>query len=144
VRTLDDAVARSIAPRRFNLSLICGFAGVALLLCLVGVYGVMSYAVNERTREIGLRLALGAAPGQVRRLVLGRAVQLAGIGAALGTVGAFALARIMRGLLYATTAGDPTTFAAGVGIVMLVALLAAVVPARRATRTDPLVALRDD
>ena len=144
VRTLDETVARSIAPRRFNLSLICGFAGVALLLCLVGVYGVMSYAVNERTREIGVRLALGAAPRQVRGLVLGRAARLAALGAVLGTIGAVALARLMSGLLYAIPAGDPTTFAAGVGLVMLVALVASVLPARRATRMDPLVALRDE
>jgi len=144
VRTLDEALERSIAPRRFNLWLVCAFAAVALLLCLVGVYGVMSYAVNERTREIGVRLALGAAPRQVRGMVLRRAVRLSGIGAAIGTIGAFLVAKILSGLLYAVSAGDPATFGGVVSLVLLVALGASYIPARRAMRMDPLVALREE
>jgi predicted permease len=144
VRTLAEAVSLSIAPRRFNLALICGFAIVALVLCLVGVYGVMSYAVNERTREIGVRLALGAAPEQVRASVLGRATRLAVVGAGIGTAAALLLARVMSGLLYSIPPGDPATFAAVVAAVMLVAVVASYLPARRAMRLDPLVALREE
>jgi putative ABC transport system permease protein len=144
VRTLEEAVALSIAPRRFNLALVCGFAAVSLLLCLVGVYGVTSYAVNERTREIGVRLALGAAPRQVSAMVLGRAVRLASLGAAIGTAAAFVVSRVLGGLLYAVTPGDPATFISVAAMVMTVAMIASYLPARRAMRTDPLVALRDD
>jgi len=114
------------------------------VLCLVGVYGVMSYAVNERTREIGVRLALGAAPGQVRASVLGRAARLAVVGAAIGTAAALLLARVMSGLLYSIPPGDPATFAAVVAAVMFVAVVASYLPARRAMRLDPLIALRDE
>jgi putative ABC transport system permease protein len=144
VRTLDQAVSLAFAPRRFNLWLICGFGAVALLLCLVGVYGVMSYAVNERTREIGVRLALGAAPRQVRAMVLGRAVRLAALGAAIGTVGAFIVSRAMSGLLYAINPGDPATLASVVAVVVFVSLVASYLPARRAMRMDPVIALRDE
>src|SRR5262249_40052683 len=142
VRTLDEAVSQSIAPRRFNLLLVCGFAAVALLLCLVGVYGVMSYAVTERTREIGVRLALGPAPRQVRAMVLRRAFGLAALGAVIGATGAFAISRAIRGLLYAVKPGDPATFAGVVMTVMSIALVASYLPARRAMRLDPLAALR--
>src|SRR5262249_46289072 len=98
VRTLDDALSLSIAPRRFNLSLVFGLGAVALLLCLVGVYGVVSSSVHERTREIGVRLALGAAPSQVRAMILRRACGLAAVGTLIGTTGAFGVSRIMRGL----------------------------------------------
>lgn len=144
VRTLGEALSLSIAPRRFNLSLVCGFAAVALLLCLVGVYGVVSYSVNERTREIGVRLALGAAPSQVRAMILGRACGLAAVGTLIGAMGAFAVSRIMRGLLYAVTPGDPAAFIGVVATLVIVVLAASYLPARRAMRLDPLIALRDD
>jgi predicted permease len=144
VRTLDETLSLSIAPRRFNLSLVCGFAAVALLLCLVGVYGVVSYSVNERTREIGLRLALGAAPSQVRAMILRRACGLAAAGTLVGAMGAFAVSRVMRGLLYAVTPGDPAAFTGVVVTLVVVVLAASYLPARRAMRVDPLIALRDD
>jgi putative ABC transport system permease protein len=144
VRTLREAVSLSIAPRLLNLSLVGGFAAVALVLCVVGVYGVMSYAVTERTRELGVRLALGAAPSRVLAMVLAHALRVAVSGAAIGALGALVLSRVMAGLLYAVGPADPLTFTAVVAIVLFVALLASSVPARRAMRMDPLAALRDE
>jgi predicted permease len=144
VRTLPEAVSLSIAPRLLNLSLVGGFATVALVLCLVGVYGVMSYAVTERTRELGVRLALGAAPSRVLAIVLAHALRVAVLGAAIGAAAALVLSRIMASLLYAVGPADPLTFAAVVTTVVLVAMLASSVPARRAMRVDPLTALRDE
>jgi ABC-type antimicrobial peptide transport system permease subunit len=144
VRTLDEAESLSIAPRRLNLLLISGFASVGLLLCLVGVYGVMSYAVNECTREIGVRLALGANPRRMLAMVLARGLRLAAIGAVAGAGGALVVSRLLRGLLYSVPPGDPTTFATVTAAVIVVALVASYVPARRAMRTDPLIALRDE
>jgi putative ABC transport system permease protein len=144
VHTLRETVSLSVAPRLLNVSLVGGFAAVALVLCLVGVYGVMSYAVTERRREIGVRLALGAAPSRVLAMVLVRAFRLAAIGAAIGAVGALVLSRVMAHLLYAITPADPPTFAAVVATVLFVAMVASSVPARRAMRMDPVIALRDE
>jgi putative ABC transport system permease protein len=139
---MTEIVARDIAPERFNLTLLAVFAVVALLLAAVGIYGVMSYAVTERTREIGVRIALGAQARDVLKLVAGQALWLALAGVASGVGGALALTRLMKKLLFEVEASDPLTFIAVSFLLTVVALLAALVPARRATKVDPMVALR--
>ncbi|MBC7931089.1 MAG: FtsX-like permease family protein, partial [Rubrivivax sp.] len=143
-QTMEQLVAGSRATfmRRYPAYLIGVFACMALLLALVGIYGVISYAVTQRTREIAIRVALGAQGRDVLRLVLRHGLLLAGVGVAIGVVGALALARLMRGLLFGVSAADPVVFG-GVSLLLLaVALAACLVPARRATRVDPMVALR--
>ncbi|HMD98343.1 MAG TPA: ABC transporter permease [Terriglobia bacterium] len=141
-RTFQDVFSASLATRRFNLVLVGVFAGAALLLASVGIYGVMAYWVERRTREIGLRMALGAVPGDVLRLVLGHGSWTIAAGVVVGLAGAFALTRTMESLLFGVSAADPVTFA-GVGLLLAgVALLASYIPARRATKVDPMVALR--
>jgi len=143
-RTLDELLGTSVAPRRFNMLLLGIFAGVALALAAVGLYGVMSYSVSWRTHEIGIRMALGAKRADVLRLVVRQGMTMTLIGLAIGLAGAFLLSRVMVGLLYGVSHNDPLTFA-GVSIVLLgVALLACLIPARRATRVDPIVALRTE
>jgi putative ABC transport system permease protein len=142
VLTMDELLSDSVAPRRFAAVLIGTFAGLALLLAAVGIYGVTSYTVNQRTQEIGIRMALGAQPADVRGLILVRTMRLACCGVALGLVGAFALTRYLGSLLYEVRAFDPATFVV-VSIVLAGAALAACyLPARRAMRVDPMVALR--
>ncbi len=143
-RTIEQVVATSVANRRFSLLLLSVFAGAALLLAVIGIYGVMSYVVTQRTQEMGVRLALGATPGAIARLVLGQGARLVVIGLALGIVGAVVLTRLMTSLLFEITPTDPVTYG-GVALVLAVTAVAACqIPAWRATRVDPLTALRSE
>ena len=142
VSTLEKVVDDSIAQRRLNMLLMGLFGGLAMLLSAVGIYGLLSYAVTQRTQEMGIRMALGARAGDVLKLVLRQGMTLALAGEAIGLVGAFVLTRLIRGLLFGVTPNDATTFVAVAGMLAVVALLACYIPARRATKVDPLVALR--
>jgi len=143
-QTLDQLLSTSVAPRRFNMFLLGIFAAVALVLAAVGLYGVMSYSVSWRTHEIGIRMALGAKRANVLRLVVRQGMTMALIGLAIGLVGAFSLSRVLKSLLYGVSSTDPLTFAIVSVVLLAVALLACLLPARRATRVDPLVALRTE
>jgi putative ABC transport system permease protein len=142
VNTMRAMIAAAVAPRRLNLVLLGSFAALALALAAVGIYGVMANLVTQRTGEIGLRMALGAQRGDVLRLVIGRGLRLTLAGTVIGLGASFALLRFMASLLYGVSANDPFTFAAITVLLLLVALLACYLPARRATKVDPLVALR--
>jgi len=142
VRVFDDYIARSLARPRFNALLLSIFAGTALLLTAIGIYGVMAYSVTQRTNEIGIRIALGAAQSSIFRLVVGQAMTLVAISLIIGIAGAFAATRLLNSLLYGVGAADPTTFVAIILLVYGVAFLAAWLPARRASRVDPIIALR--
>jgi predicted permease len=142
IRTLDEIRADSMAQTSLAMVLLAIAGTVALLLGAIGIYGVISYVAAQRTREIGIRMALGAQAADVRRLVLGQGMKLAGVGMAIGLVGALAATRVVRALLYATSPTDPFTFAGVVPVLAAAALLACWVPARRAMRADPIVALR--
>lgn len=137
-------MARSIAPRRFSLLLLGVFAGIALLLGAVGLYGVLSYVVTQRTREIGIRIALGARTRDVLNLVIKYGMTMALTGVAVGLVAAFALTRLMQSLLFEVSATDPLTFVLIALLLLAVALLACYLPARRAAKVDPLIALRHE
>jgi putative ABC transport system permease protein len=141
-RTLDQLVDASVGSRRFNLWLLGAFAGVALILALLGIYGVMTYSVRQRTHEIGIRLALGARTSDVLRLVIGNGMLLAVIGVVIGLAGALGLTRLMATLLFEVKSTDLITYATVAIGLQLVALAACYLPARRATKVDPLVALR--
>jgi putative ABC transport system permease protein len=142
VKTLEQYLSTSIAQQRFSVLLLGIFAAVAMALACVGIYGVLSYSVAQRRREIGVRMALGAARRDVLRLVVGHAMLLTLIGVAIGLGAAFALTRVMSTLLFGVSATDPMTFGLIALLLVAVALLAALVPARRATKVDPMVALR--
>jgi predicted permease len=142
IRLIDNLVERAISPRRFMVSLLGGFSLLALLLASLGIYGVVSYGVSQRTPEIGVRMALGATPQNVRRQVMRDTLGMAIAGVAIGGVVAFALARVINSLLFATSSADPLTFAAMIAVLLLVACLAGYLPARRASRIDPMRALR--
>jgi putative ABC transport system permease protein len=142
VITMQQAVANSIAQPRFDVLLLSVFAGVALALAAIGIYGVVAYSVAQRTREIGLRMALGAAQGDVWSMVLRQAARLALMGIAIGVAGALSLTHVLQALLYSTSATDPLTFAAVAALLLGIALAAAFVPALRATRIPPIEALR--
>jgi putative ABC transport system permease protein len=142
VSSLEKVVDDSIAQRRLNMLLMGLFGGLAMLLSAVGIYGLLSHAVTQRTQEMGIRMALGAQAGDVLKLVLKQGMMLALAGEAIGLVAAFALTRLIRGLLFGVTPNDALTFIAVVGVLTIVALLACYIPARRATKVDPLIALR--
>jgi putative ABC transport system permease protein len=142
VKTMNEVSAASFAARRFNMLLLGIFAGLALVLSAVGIYGVMSYAVTQRTQEIGIRMALGARATDVLKLIIRNGLMLTLLGVAIGTAGAFALTRLLATLLFGVTPTDKPTFIAVSAVLILVALLACYLPARRATKVDPLVALR--
>ena len=142
VQTMDDMLSAEVASQRFNAGALAGFAGLAVLLAAVGIYGVMAYAVSQRTREMGVRIALGASAGNVLRMILGQGLRLAVIGVALGLAASFALTRLMSGLLFGVKATDPETFIFVTSALLAVAVVACGIPARRATRVDPVIALR--
>jgi ABC-type antimicrobial peptide transport system permease subunit len=141
-QTMDSLISQSLARRQFSMILLLVFAGLALLLASVGVYGVISYVVAQRSAEIGLRIALGARPLDVFHLILGGGGKLAAIGISAGLAGALALTRLMSSVLYGISATDPATFLIVAAVFMLVALTACYVPARRASKVDPVTALR--
>ena len=142
VQTMEAVVDESIAQNRLNMILLSAFAGLALLLASIGIYGVQAYAVRQRTREVGIRVAMGAQPAEVFRLIIAQGLRLATTGIVIGLAASFALTRLMASQLYGLSATDPWTFI-GVSMVLLtVALAACFIPARRATRIDPVVALR--
>jgi putative ABC transport system permease protein len=141
---LEERVSEMIAPQRFTTTLMAGFAALAALLGAIGIYGVMSYMVAERTREIGVRMALGAQTGNVMRMVLRHGMVLAVAGVAIGLAASFALARVISGLLFGVKATDPATLVAITLLLLAVALVSCLIPARRATKVDPLVALRHE
>jgi len=142
VRVFDEYLSRALARPRFNAMLLSIFAATALLLTAIGIYGVMAYSVSQRTSEIGIRIALGAGKNSIFRLVVGQAMAIVGISLAIGLVGAFAATRLLNSLLFGVGASDPFTFVAIIVLVSAVAFIAAWLPARRATRVDPIIALR--
>jgi putative ABC transport system permease protein len=143
IRTVEEVVAESIAQPRFYMLLLAAFASVALVLAAIGIFGVMSYTVSQRTREIGIRMALGARGNSVVSMVVRQAMLLALAGLALGLVAGLALSRTMTTLLFELSPTDPFTFATVATVLALVAFLASYLPARRAATVDPMVALRD-
>jgi putative ABC transport system permease protein len=144
VQTMDDVVAGATARPRFTLVLLATFAGVALVLAAVGIYGVISYAVSRRTHEIGVRMALGATPRNVVRLIVGQGMRVVAVGVAVGLAGALLVTRLMTNVVYGIRVTDPLTYAAVSVLLVVVALVASYVPARRATRIDPLASMRVD
>ncbi|PWT93384.1 MAG: ABC transporter permease [Blastocatellia bacterium] len=143
VLTMEERIADSVAPRRFNMFLFAMFAALALVLAAIGIYGIMAFSVSQRTQEIGIRMALGASGGDVLRMVLRNGFMLAVSGIAVGLVASFALTRLMTSLLFGVSATDLSTFILDAAVLAIVALAACYIPARRATKVDPLVALRD-
>jgi predicted permease len=144
VRTMDEVVARSMAERRFALEILAFFGIIALLLASIGIYGVMAYTFSQRTHEIGIRIALGAQRSHIMRMALGEGMILVALGLAAGLFGALLLTQFLRSMLYAVKPTDPITFIAIAALLTSVALLACFIPAQRATRVDPLVALREE
>jgi len=142
IQTMDALVRESMARTSFTLTLLAIASLVALVLGTVGVYGVLSYVVTQRTRELGIRMALGAKEKQVERMVLRQGARLAGLGIGMGVAGALALTQVMASLLFQVSPTDPVTFAGVVAALVLVALTATYLPARRAAMTDPMEALR--
>jgi predicted permease len=142
VRLLNDMVGSSLAPRRFVVTVLAVFAGMALLMAVIGLYGIISYSVTQRTQELGVRMALGAKPGEILRLVIWHGLRLAGIGAVVGLIASVIFSRLLQNELFHVKAFDPLTFGLMAVVLVAAALLASYVPARRATRVDPMVALR--
>jgi putative ABC transport system permease protein len=144
IQTMDQVLIESLSKRRFNMTLLLTFAGMALVLAAVGVYGVMNYTVTLRRRELGIRMALGAGRMDVLRLVLGQGLTLTLIGVAAGLISAYALTRLMATLLYGVTATDYITFVSVSAVLIAVGVVASYVPARRATKVNPTIALRSE
>ena len=144
VRTLDTYVERSLAPTRFAMTLMSAFALVALVLAAIGLYGVLSYMVGQRTHEIGVRMALGAARRSVLEMIVGRGARLATLGIAVGALASLGLTKAIADLLYGVSPTDPVTFVTVAAFLFGVVLLACLVPAYRATRVDPLASMRAD
>jgi putative ABC transport system permease protein len=142
VMPMQAIVDEELAPRRLQATILGAFGGLALLLASLGIYAVLSYAVAQRTQEIGVRIALGAQPGNVLRMIIGQGLALTLTGVAIGLGGALALTRVLANLLYGVSASDPATLVAIAALLSCVALLACYIPARRAMRVDPMVALR--
>jgi putative ABC transport system permease protein len=142
VRTMEQTVAQSVAARRFSMLLLTVFGIVALALASLGIYGLMSYTVAQRTREIGVRMALGAQMSDVLKLMVGQGMKLALVGVVLGLVASVGLTQLMKTLLFGVSATDPLTFVVIASLLTVVALLACWLPARRATKVDPMEALR--
>ena len=142
MQTLDQLVAKSLDQRRFTLTLMVLFGVIALVLSAIGIYGVTAFAVTQRTQEIGIRIALGARATDVLKMVVGSGMFLAAIGVVVGLIGAFAMTRLMASLLFGVAPTDLVTFGLVTAGLLLVALLACYLPARRATKVDPLVAMR--
>ena len=141
---LSDVVSESVAQRRFSMLLIMLFGLVALFLSAVGLYGVVAYTVSLRTREIGLRMAIGAMPSDVLKMILGGGMKLAAIGVVLGVAAALALSQLVEAMLFEVEPSDPTSYAATAVLLLIVAALACYFPARRAMKVDPIVTLQQD
>jgi putative ABC transport system permease protein len=144
VRTMEQAIDRSLDHRRAVMFLLGAFAMLAMVLAALGIYGVISYSVTQRTREIGVRMALGADASRVRAMVVGQGLRLCLIGLAVGVLTALALTRLLSSQLFGVSPSDPATYATLAAIILIVAAAASLVPALRATRVDPMVALRAD
>jgi ABC-type antimicrobial peptide transport system permease subunit len=144
VRTMDEILDREVFQRRVQMLLLTVFAGTALLLAAIGIYGVLAYLVAQRTREIGVRVALGASPADVLYTVAGRGVGLSAAGILAGALGAAALTRVLSGLLFGISATDPVTFLSVASLLLAVSAGASVVPALKAMRVDPIAALREE
>jgi putative ABC transport system permease protein len=142
IRSLDDVVSRSIAGPRFTTALLSVFAGLALILAAIGIYGVLSFIVAQRTAELGIRMALGASASDVLRLVVGQGMRPVIIGLAVGLLAALALARVLQGFLFGVAQTDPGTYVTVTVVLSSAAILACYLPARRAARVDPMTALR--
>jgi putative ABC transport system permease protein len=142
VRTMEDAMAESVTQPRLRTILLALLSAIALILSLIGVYGVMAYSVSERTHEIGVRIALGASPAEIRALIMSEGTRLAAVGIAIGVAGALAMSRALSALLFGISATDPVTFVLAAAALAVAALAAAYAPARRAGRIDPVVLLR--
>jgi putative ABC transport system permease protein len=144
VKSMDQLRETSLGQRRLSMILLGAFSVIALVLASIGIYGVLAYSVTQRARELGIRMALGAARGQVLRLVVGQGMTLVGIGIVIGLVGAFALTRLLTSQLYSITPTDASTFTGVALLLAVIALFATLIPALRATRVDPVVALREE
>jgi putative ABC transport system permease protein len=141
---MEQVRSAAVAMRQFNMTLLSIFAALALVLAAIGMYGVTTYSVTQRTHEIGVRMALGAKHGDILRLVLGQGMLLAGIGVGLGTAGALVLTRLLESYLYGVRPTDPIAFSSTALLLVTVAILASYIPARRAMKVDPLIALRNE
>jgi ABC-type antimicrobial peptide transport system permease subunit len=141
---MNEVIAESLAQRRFAMIVLAAFAGAALLLASLGIYGVVSYMVGQRTQELGIRVALGATRRDIMRLVLAHGLKMTLVGVVVGLVAAFGLTRLIRTMLYGVGATDPATFAIIAVLLTIVAVVACYLPARRATKVDPLTALRSE